>query len=699
MFYNVCKNIISNIEKHPIISFDIFDTLITRNFFSPSDIFKIMENIINKNGININNFSKLRKFSEKELRDKLKESTCEEITLSDIYSFIQKKTMLSNKHIKYLYNLEINTEINNIRRCDIGFYLFNIAKKMNKKIILVSDMYLEKNIIKYILDKNKINGYSYIYISSEYKLTKNTGHLFEYILNDLNIQAEQILHIGDNPIGDQLIPNKFNINTFLIKKRIDLLENNYTFSKCICKEYKNSLTLSKSFILKMISDGIFNNCINTKDKVFDDNPFNFGYNILGPLIVGFSFWIKNNIEKNNINKIIFLSRDGFVFKKVFDTLFGDIIHTSYIRSSRMIARCCSFNNEWDLEVELAKPVYSQDLHYYLKYRFCLDDDDLKDIKNIKIGTKFSKEKLRDIVFFKKECIFKNSKIQQQLYKEYLMKYINNNDKVCVIDIGYAGTMQKCISNLLEKNIYGFYLSTDASFFNNNIDINYVESYIDHFFNGNKYESLYGINKFRFIYETLICSSENSFYKFIKINDKILEKFSSYNDLFRKNFVLLCHNGIIDFSKDFKKYWPKNLKFYLSGKDASFIIDSFIMNPTPNDINLFYEIEFEDGQTPDKKRVLISEYDNNSVEQLWKNAILLKNKQKKENVLKIINNSNCNNRIEKTGVYKKIIKFESIIVHLVCDNKKFNKYKKDRNRFFYDSKNKLLKLYYNIFNNV
>ena len=59
--------LIELVDKNNIISFDIFDTLILRNIFYPTDIFKILS-IYTKNNFNIDNFYEIRIVSEKKSR-------------------------------------------------------------------------------------------------------------------------------------------------------------------------------------------------------------------------------------------------------------------------------------------------------------------------------------------------------------------------------------------------------------------------------------------------------------------------------------------------------------------------------------------------------------------------------------------------------------------------------------------------------
>ena len=100
------------IDKCDVVSFDIFDTLIFRNIYEPTDIFKILENYaVDK--YNIYDFYNIRVESEKESRinENNFESNYDEI-YNIIFKKIGKKNIVSDLKRKEL-ELEIEFCISN----------------------------------------------------------------------------------------------------------------------------------------------------------------------------------------------------------------------------------------------------------------------------------------------------------------------------------------------------------------------------------------------------------------------------------------------------------------------------------------------------------------------------------------------------------------------------------------------------------
>jgi len=169
------------IDTHDVISFDVFDTLIKRNCLSPKDIFTIVEMQYNKyNTDKIFDFRKKRIDAESNTRVKF--SNYEDITIQQIYSNIDYPKDVADK----LKKIELSVELDFCQKNNQISELFEYCLKNNKRIICISDMYLDKDTIGRIL-KNAGYNIDNIYVSSELNMTKLSGKIFDYVLKDLNI--------------------------------------------------------------------------------------------------------------------------------------------------------------------------------------------------------------------------------------------------------------------------------------------------------------------------------------------------------------------------------------------------------------------------------------------------------------------------------------------------------------------------------
>lgn len=297
-------------EKASVVSFDIFDTLLLRPYLKPSDLFVHLEKLENKKG-----FAAARIEAEKVAR---KSSRHEEITFDEIYSQISPE-------YKDLQQIEADFEAKVLFPRDEVVELFKLAVKLKKHVIITSDMYLPKELIRKILKKNGITGYKNLFLSSELLLTKHSGNLFYHVCRELSVSPETILHIGDNSHSDKSVPEKIGIKSVLIPKLTDVLfekEPRYN------AYYKNDPNLAKSIIVSMLarcSEGA-------------GYWYKLGWKYAAPAILAYTQWLDFRVQEDGIKHLLFVARDGYMLQKVFNKIKTSNCASTYMFAPRLVNR-------------------------------------------------------------------------------------------------------------------------------------------------------------------------------------------------------------------------------------------------------------------------------------------------------------------------------------------------------------------------
>lgn len=554
-----------------IVSFDIFDTLIKRTVTKPNEVFDIVESEFNKNKENkIKDFKKYRIEAEKECRAS---SLKEEITFDEIYE--QLKGRYAKDTLECLKKIEINVEINVCKFNKEIKEVYDWCIKNNKRIIITSDMYLDRETICKILANNGIS-YEKLYLSSEIGLTKRSGSIFNYVLADLNIKRSQIIHIGDNKKSDFVSPLSKGIFAIKWKKPKILYSENITES--------------------LISGFLFN-------YGFDKSNYAsfFGYNCFGPLLLCFSKWLLEEFKKNDIKNVFFLARDGFIMKKAFDIINTDEqIKTQYFYASRRALIVPSLRNCKNIEEMFAK------MHI---------EDDIKPINLLK------KLGLDEVVYeinFKKnygvdidkklplKYIFENPKYKlmfEDLYDKVVINAKNEYDsfleyaktnsfsgRVAIVDIGWYGNMQHAIESFgLDCDINGFYVGIEPR-------KNYQEQHKmkGFLFETNKhYDNFLCEHNFNSIFESLFLAQQGSVKRYNKGAASGIELYDyEYADSFEKEQIEKIQENALLFINDFKK---ANLLPYLTDElNVMFkYICSELLDPSLKVAEYFGDFKFLD----------------------------------------------------------------------------------------------------------
>lgn len=214
-----------------------------------------------------------------------------------------------------------------------------------------------------------------------------------------------------------------------------------------------------------------------------DKYYQFGYSKLGPLLLGYSKWLNENFRKENIDRVYFFSRDGYLMKQAFDLLTANAqeIKTYYLEVSRRSLRVPILWKNYSLEnlLTMLSPSMlitiasifdavglkaSDYVELLQKYEFDLDSAIYrKDIlSNANLVAMYSE--LSPII----------EKVSLQEY-ENLKVYLREKKiggKFAIVDIGWSGGMQRFLQTTLNEmginsEIYGYYTGV-ASYFKRNL---------------------------------------------------------------------------------------------------------------------------------------------------------------------------------------------------------------------------------------
>ena len=470
------------------VSFDVFDTLVVRPFLNPTDLFAIVDKEFRKytNNSTGMDFTKIRIFSEIQTRNKLQSKTRQDITLDEIYETMEEEYHISKDILEKTKQKEIEYEIRFCTRRNTGYELYQMALSLGKKVICTSDMYLPKEVVKEILDKNGYTNLSNIYVSSEFKITKASKDLFKYVLEKEKISAKQMSHIGDNYFSDYENPRKIGIKAEHLPKASDIFQDkNVThnlslmFNKSLpmWRDNKNALNfLGIRCMMGIIANKYFDNPYKTFNYTADFNvdPYLIGYYALGMYMFGLTKWILDDVQGKNYEKMVFMARDGYLPIKCYNILgklYKELPKAEYLYISRKALVPITIQTELDLyklsEVINVTNHSPRDILKYIKD--CITIKDEKEFENICKENKIKMdedfeiiEKFDKFINLVIENLYDKEKQAKNLqkYREYFKGIFGNHS--ATFDIGYSARPEMFLSNLLKMPIDTYFCNINHS---------------------------------------------------------------------------------------------------------------------------------------------------------------------------------------------------------------------------------------------
>lgn len=291
-------------QQAEIISFDIFDTAVTRTVSEPKHIFSLVADCAKTllNEQQYNNFSAARIQAEEVARQQIRQVYRQETSLDEIYRQLKILLNLSDDVAGKLLQIEIETEINNTLAVEPILQIYKKALVQNKKVIFVSDMYLDKTVLEKILWQCGYQDYVALFVSSDIKFTKECGHLWHYIIKEHAFDPTTIVHFGDNAWSDIQQARAFNINAIHFPYLSKQHKSRNLFSSQI-------IPLSKFIQRNRLSNPFCN-----------DIYVRVGRDYLSILYLCYVKWVMDSAEDAGITHLLFLARDGYILKKVWDIL-------------------------------------------------------------------------------------------------------------------------------------------------------------------------------------------------------------------------------------------------------------------------------------------------------------------------------------------------------------------------------------------
>lgn len=547
--------------KTKYVSFDVYNTLIKR-VISTNDIYDFMEiTLKEKYNIKITSFKEKRLQAEKVARIKYGNN----YNISDIYSCFSTK--INKSDIQKIIDLEKKCEINSSIVNEEGLILYN--KYVNKyKIIAISDMFLDKETIKTILEQNGYN-IDTIYVSCEEKKSKKEFNLFTKVLNDLNIKNRELIHIGDAIRSDYFNPKILGIKSILVKNKT---ENNYYY--------------------------------------------NLGFQKFGPLMYEFCKFIKSNSNTN----LFFVSREGEIFKKSFDYLYPNIkTNMIYLSRKSVLAGVNSIlldNENLNDFINTISIKRNETILEFLE-RLSLETNKYKAIlnkNNINENALLSSIDLD--LFFKnnKDIIINDLKEKNYLFDQYLNSTIKGN--ATIIDIGWKGSMQDLLSKYLKLTnssikLNGLYLGV----MNNKNKKGFL-------FNDNN-EICQNILNYSGLLEIIFMPNYGSVLGYKKVNNNVVPIFDKVEFSNQSlSIIKEVQNGIFDYLQKMKLF---NNKIMISKNKIINILDNLGNKPTLKDINYLKKLNFYDNGKLYYlvEPISIMNFKTNFLNTKWKTAYLKK----------------------------------------------------------------------------
>lgn len=409
------------------VSFDIFDTLIYRPFARPIDLFHIVGA-----ETGLLNFAETRRLCEHNAREKrFAECGSYEITFDDIYRYMEE---YAGSSFAAAREKELSAELS---LCFANPYMkrvWDILGERGVRRVITSDMYLDREFLEKLLQKNGFDGFEALFVSNEHNVSKYEGGLYEIVKNYL--KTKNTAHVGDNPTSDVEMAKRHGLTPFC------------------CPNTNTAGNPYRPANMSRLVGSAYCGLVNARLHSGSGNYsmlYEYGYAYSGIFALGFCCYIHDIAERTGADKVLFLARDGDLLKRVYDRLYPDGA-TEYFLWSRLAAtKLCFGENTADF---IRRFVYHKcgnglTAETLLRQMGLPELAESCPLREAAITDKNYKQ-LAQFIYSEKERVIDLYKPLNDGARKYFSDKLNGCARALAVDIGWAGSGGAAIAGLAEK---------------------------------------------------------------------------------------------------------------------------------------------------------------------------------------------------------------------------------------------------------
>ncbi|MBA2918963.1 hydrolase [Sphingomonas sp. MAH-20] len=328
--------------------------------------------------------------------------------------------------------------------------LIRDAKARGLGVMIVSDTYLDEAQLRALIataaGADIAALIDRVFPSSAYGMNKSDG-LFGPVLEALGAAPGELLHVGDNPVADQVAPSELGINT------VHLLQFDDAARARLRLEAAASAMIQPDVRVTRPAWQPHRPLVSLREE--SDPAFALGHDVLGPLLQTYAHWLRE--ERRAIAErsgrrthLLFLLRDGFLPGRVFEELFADE-PARLVEISRHTAAGASLVDEAAVRARLfhegkyiSVGMLAGQFHFKQGELAKLKLDELADDPDF-VATVLRPEMLRQIVH-------RSARFADRLMAHLKRVGVAEGDAVIFADLGYQGSVQDQIAPMLVERM-------------------------------------------------------------------------------------------------------------------------------------------------------------------------------------------------------------------------------------------------------
>ena len=293
-----------------LVTFDVFDTLITRAVARPSDVFLLLGHCLADAGL-LASHSPHAFASARELADRRAHANGggreAGVDLRTIWCELSSALVLPRELVDDFVDEELQLEASVLRAVTPGVRQLERARRTSR-VALLSDTYLTRRQLHELLIGCGVEvDLHEIFTSSDQRATKVSGKLFEVVLGELDPLPTNVLHLGDDERADIVGARSAGVRALPMG-----LARNTRYEAAVARHATSSDGLASS----LAGASRLARIAMSSDSEHSTPIVDVAAGVAGPLLVSHALWLLQRARDEGVERLYFLSRDGQVMREI-----------------------------------------------------------------------------------------------------------------------------------------------------------------------------------------------------------------------------------------------------------------------------------------------------------------------------------------------------------------------------------------------
>lgn len=559
------RDLINDVE---VVSFDVFDTLLLRCHYSPTDVFAEAADPHGPRSFRLRRIAaeRIARFIHRHQED---------VSLDQIYRFLgaapereiyaERKSLFSNPEVQAIYRYALDR---------------------GKRVIAISDMYLPEPVIREALAGAGYTAISKVYVSNVVGLTKGGGRLFRHVIRDLGLDAHRILHVGDNAVSDYVLPRREGLRALHIPSTRARFEAGIPMHPGLVRALQHSRRPLHSLLLGLMRDALADH------RPESDYWYVIGFSVVGPVVNAFVDWIKEQVNEGGHDKVFFLARDGHLPRKIFSLKYPGT-SSEYTFASRRLFLVPALEHLDEITIEGLCSALPGTPSWEYWERLGIDNPAVEKLlgahfpNNPRIWSPADRRRLAAF-FTEAHSLFQEDAIhEKERLRDYLSSIgmLKNGSRPLIVDVGWRASSQCYLEKAFPelKGTHGAYFGLTTEAYRNGRMKGF-------FFDGNTPARMHHLTMHCVeIIELMFSAPHPSVHTIESAADGSYTpryEASTTEEEQRISIVERLHQGAMDFTHRLMELETRGYPIRIGREDAALCIEPLMLHPTPVDIAQF-----------------------------------------------------------------------------------------------------------------